>query len=371
MPESARILRFPERSLHSEPSRSQATARVHEYLGTAVEARSTELRARLLENPEAMLCLVGILRETRDARPSEVFQEAAALYSWLSGISSFGTMDERDYFLGELALTSGSACRLLGKREQVDLWLDRADARFRHTINPGPSLAMTAYARLSNRYEMRQYDEVLELLPSLLSSFQKFGMKAEVAKCRLMGAVTLKESGRITDALLALQNLAKDADCRRDAAIFGVVLVNLGDLRSSQGDLSGALSNYREAHSVLADANRPFILAHLKSCIGTTLRDQGNVQSAIDAYRQAAADYLEIGMNTLAAYVRVLSAESLLLLGRAREAEFEIMAALPIIDQEKMLPEAKTALGLLQESLRQKALDKSSLGELRNHLKNS
>jgi len=370
MPESARILRFPTRLDAADVSRQEASRRASEYLTASLSDRCDDFRARLIADPETMLCLIASLRVARDARPEEIAEEGASLYAWLSASKgSFARFDEGDYFLGEIALITGGAFRLLGKRDPAELWLDRADACFRHTLNPGPALAMTAYARLALRFDMRRYEEVLELLPSLVSSFKKFKMWSELVKCHLLAAVTLKESGRTIEALTSLLELTADPNCSREPAVLGVALVNLGDLQSSQADLAGALVSYQRAASVLENADRPFIVAHLKGTIGQTLRAQGNVPAAVSAFREAAAEYSALGMTTLTAYMRVITAESLLALGRNREAEFEIFSALPVIDQEKMIPEARAALELLRESARQKNLDTSALTEVRNHLR--
>lgn len=369
MPEVARVLRFPARpSAVAGISRREASQRASRYLATT--DRSASVREDLIADPDTMLCLIASLRAARDARPADISEEGTSLYSWLrERKDSFGRLDESDYFLGEIALITGGAFRLLGKREIAELWLDRADSCFRHTLNPGPSLALTAYARLALRFDMRRYDEVLELLPSLTGSFKKFGMWSEVIKCQLMTGVTLKESGRKVEALQALLELTEDEACSEDPAVLGVALVNLGDVQSASANLTGALKSYQRAAAVLEHADRPFIVAHLKATIGQTLRDQGNVLAAVSAFREAAAGYSALGMSTLTAYMRVITAESLIALNRSREAEFEIFAALPVIDQEKMVPEAQAAVKLLLESAKRKDVDKTALTQLRNHLK--
>jgi tetratricopeptide (TPR) repeat protein len=370
MPDTARILRFPEKpSLRDDLSREAAAARAAEYLRICPSERTDLLRDRLVANAETMLCLLGTLRNRRDSHAEETHQESAALYTWLVGYkSAFGCFDERDYFKGEIALVSAASCRILGRRDQAELWLDRADAAFRHTLNPGPLLAMTAYTRLALRYDMRRYDEVLELLPSLIASFKKYGMGLEIAKCQFLTAATLKECSREADALDVLSALVDSEDCQRDAALFGLALATLGEMQSVTGDLNGALSSYQRAAEVLKNADRAFGLAHLKAAIAQTLRDQGNVAGAIAAYREAATEYAALGMTALAAYMRVVTAESLLAAGRAREAEFELLTAMPVIDQEKMLPEAQAALRLLRESIQQRKTQPGTLSELRKHL---
>ena len=53
--------------------------------------------------------------------------------------------------------------------------------------------------------------------------------------------------------------------------------------------------------------------------------------------------------------------------GQDAQAEWEIRAALPIIDEEKMVPEGIAALSLLRESLRRRQIDKQALRELHGY----
>ena len=119
---------------------------------------------------------------------------------------------------------------------------------------------------------------------------------------------------------------------------------------------------------LLKSASRFSALADLKMMVGGTLKQRGHLASALEAYRDAIKDYQGLGMSTRAAYLRLVSAEVLLEVGKAREAEWEILAALPTIDQEKMVPEGFAAVALLRESVRQRKTDPKALLELREYL---
>ena len=93
----------------------------------------------------------------------------------------------------------------------------------------------------------------------------------------------------------------------------------------------------------------------------TACRGAGRIRAAI-------ADYEELGLETRVAYVRLFISETLLQLGRPREAEWEILAALPTIEEQKMVPEGFAAVALLKESVRRRKTDPNALRELREHL---
>jgi hypothetical protein len=144
--------------------------------------------------------------------------------------------------------------------------------------------------------------------------------------------------------------------------------VNVADIHVSQGRDDLAAESYREAVGLLRKGRLPAAVAHLKGVIGETLRRQGRLSASIDSYRAAIEDYGELGMSTRVAYLRVVLAETLLEAQQPREAEWQILAALPTIDEEKMVPEGVAAVALLRESVRQRKADPKALLELREYL---
>ena len=295
-------------------------------------------------------------------------QHAAALYDRISACASVGLFDEKDYFLGETALIAGQAFRQLGHRDDAERWLDRADACFRHTLNPGPSLANVTYARLALKYEMRRYQEVVELVPSLSRSYERLGMAAEASKTRFLLAASLKLVGRQAEAYNLLELLRAEEAVRAEPALLGQVLVEMGEYCATQSDFAAATSHFQEALPLLKGANRPIALANLKYVLGDAFRRQGNLTGAYAALKEALVDCRELGMTTYVAYLHILVAETLLAMDRPREAEWEILAALPTIDRETMAPEGIAAVALLHESVGRRKTDPKALQEVREHL---
>ena len=129
-----------------------------------------------------------------------------------------------------------------------------------------------------------------------------------------------------------------------------------------------AVAYYEEALELLRGRGVSMARADLKMYLGGLLRDRGNAASGAASFRSALEDCLEMGMATRAAYLRVVLAETLLALGRPREAEWEILQALPTIEEQKMVPEGFAAVALLRESVKQRKADPNALRELREHL---
>jgi DNA-directed RNA polymerase specialized sigma24 family protein len=79
----------------------------------------------------------------------------------------------------------------------------------------------------------------------------------------------------------------------------------------------------------------------------------------------------EMGLRGDVAAIHLVLADVLLDAGQEREAELEIRAALPIIDEEKMVPEGVAALSFLRESVRRRKIDRNALRELHGHFPSS
>ena len=369
MPETAKILRFPSRGATESRSRGEIAALVESFFQTPLEDRAIEFVNATFCDADQLTGFLGRLWEEVNKNPGSVSREAIGLYSWLSARDSHEFFfDERDYSLGESALLAGASLRLLGSLADSERWLDRADAGFRHTVAPAPLLARVAFQRLSLRFDLRRFDDVLELLPSVTLTFQKLGMTVDMAKCQFLEALCLKQTGRNAEAATRLDEVVANAGAGLQPAFVGLALVNLGDLRTAEGQFAEALEAYRQAMSYLEGANQKFAIADLKMMVGATLRAMGLIAPALVSYREAADQHAELGMATRAAYARVVLADALLEAGRPREAEWQIMAALPTLDEQKMIPEGFAAVALLRESVRQRKTDPKALLELREYL---
>lgn len=363
MPSLCRVLEFPQR--FAKPSISSAEA-------AEIAARAWQDGSEVCEellDPEALLAICSILLERREVSPGRAAELGQCVYRLvLDSHEPFALFDEREYILGELAHHTAVAHRLLGKWETADLWLDRAEANFRHVINPAPSLTNTAYVRLTIRYSLARYDDVLELLPSVLASFEKLGMRREEMKCRFLEALCVKALGRTDESLGLLRELRSREEIRNEPALLGHVLLNIGDASGALGQFEAAREAYEAALPVLASSNRPIQLAELQWSLGDTYRSQGNLDLAVAFYRQSQRAYSALKMPNYLAILRVVTAEALISMERFREAEWEILAALPTIEEQKMVPEGFAAVALLKESVRRRKTDPNALRELREHL---
>jgi tetratricopeptide (TPR) repeat protein len=366
---NAKILPFPPQREAAWVSPRDAALAASDFLAIPIEQRSDSDRERYLGSPDILLALCSHLRTRRDLAPAVVETEAVDAYRWISRPAyELGLFDERDYFLGEVSLLAAAASRQLGKREAAFRWLDRAEAGFRHTMNPAPGMANVAYVRLALRYEMGRYDDVLELSPSLEASFSKLRMDTEGVKCRLLRAMTLKQTGHHKSAIDLLDALCSEAKFSADPFLGARILAELGDSQQLEGRLDLAMKAFQGALSLLQEREVSLAKADLKLYVGGVHKALGALSDATEAFRAAQRDYQALGMRALVAYTHLVVAETLLEMRRDREAEWEILAALPAIDELKLVPEGFAAVALLRESVSKRKADTSALQQLRAQL---
>ena len=364
-----KVLSFPRRRQASTLTVEESSSAAESFLSKDALDRSEAEWASVLREPDLMFALLDLLRLETNARPQRAANEVEVLHRRVLACEwPVGLFDEREYILGELALVGAGAYRLLGKLDLAEKWLDRSEAALRHIVNPAPAMANVAYARLAVKYDRRLYEDVLELVPSLRLSFEKLGMRSESHKTTFLEAMTLKEKGDSSRAFERFAMLRGDLSATESPMLLGMVLMELGGQRGSAGVYPEAISLYREALGVMGSSGSPMALAQLKATIGETTRAAGDTVSAIEFFRQAIADYVGLGAAGRAAYLRVVLSESLLALDRAREAEWEILQALPTIEEQGMVPEGFAAVALLHESVNRRKADPNALRELREHL---
>jgi len=367
MPDTARILPFRARPVAAAYSREEAAAKAAAYIATPANQRTLASLDEVLADGDVLMALIARLWEIINTSPASVADEASQVHKWVTSREPrHFFFDERDYFLGESALLAGASLRLLGKREETERWLDRSDAAFRHTVAPAAHLARVSYTRLALRYDQHRHEELVELTPSVSLTFKKLGMVIDYAKCEFLQAMSLKQLGRLDESATLLEGLATGRHA--DAGLTGMVLVNLGDLRADQGQLDKATLAYAQASPLLQQAKRYAALADLKMMLGGMLQRTGQLTAAIEALRESVKDHLDLGMETRAAYVRLVVAGALLEAQRPREAEWEILAAMPTLDEQKMATEAAGALALLRASVQQRKTDPKALLRLRECL---
>jgi tetratricopeptide (TPR) repeat protein len=359
---SGAILHFPggAESLSAEAGRAAAEKALATPIGERASC-TTELR---LEHPEVLLGICELLTRRIEGQPASVAEEGEFFYRFLEApVRKIGEFDEREYFLGEFALLAGGAYRILFRRDEARRWFDRAESNFVRTANASAHFARLAYQRLALAMEERRFEEILELAPVWAESARDLGLFQESLKCRFLEGIACRETGDLEGAGRVFEEVYDQA-LASESKLLAPVANNLAQVRRLQGDSEGALKFAGEALDLLKKADSQVGLVKLRWCVGDILREQGRLGEAVEAYRESLRDAEALGLRGDTAAIHLVLADSLLQAGREAQAEWEVRAALPIIDEEKMVPEGFAALSLLRESLRRRKIDRQALRNL-------
>lgn len=361
---SGRVLPFRGRPLSSEAGFKAA----EKVLATPLDDRAARARVLHLEDPETLLALCAIIRERISSAPSSAKDEAEFLYRFIEAPRrEIGLFDERDYFLGETALLAGTACRCLSQREEAWVWFDRAEAGFRHTMNAPAEMSRLSYQKLAERLEERQVDLVLELLPSLVESFQKLGMPEDALKCRFLEGLALFEKDDPVGAIRVFNAVCQEAEELGSQTLLADSYVNLVHAHALLGEAAAAIEASRRAIPILRELDNRISLGKIHWGLATLLREEGRLREAIDSYRRAQEDFESIGMRADIAALNLVVADLLLEEGKSVEALREISEALPVIAELKMAPEGMAALSLVRESVRRQEVNRQALRDLHGY----
>jgi tetratricopeptide (TPR) repeat protein len=362
---------FHRRRLSREEGR-QCAERV---LSTPLAARIDKAEMLHLDDPEMLLSILGELPKMWDTAPVKVLEEATFLYNYLKGVEVRYPVDpmlydEREYFLGESARIAGTACRYLSHRSEARHWFDLAEVWFLATENPASNIARLAYSRLALRTdEHGDLAAVLELIPHLVANFERLGMPEDALKGRFLQAAVLKEMGRLQEAIEPFRRVIEQARALRNDTLLASAYGNLTQIHCFLGESEAAAAAAQEAAPLLKRLGNHVALAKLQFGVGYLLRAKGNVEGSIEAFRQAQRGFTAIDMHADVAAVHLVLADLLLDAGQAPQAEWEIRAALPIIEEYKLVPEGIAAYSLLRDSLRRRQIDRDALRNLHGYFR--
>jgi len=367
---TGKLRHFRRRRLDPEEGRAHA----ERVLATPIPERIEKAAELHLDDPESLLSLLSILPGQWDTAPAKVLEEAAFLYGYLENLevrypADPILYDEREYFLGESARIAGTAARFLSRRDDARAWFDLSEAWFLATENATVNIARLAYQRLALRIEERDFAAVLKLVPHLIANFERLAMPEDAVRARFLQAGVLKETGKLREATSVFQEIASAAKALGNDTLFAYALVDLTQAHGLLGDTGRAMEAAEEATSLLRRLGNHVALAKLQWGLGYLLRTKGNLAASIEAFREAQREFSEIEMHADVAAVHLILGDLLLDAGQPAQAEWEIRAALPVIDEYKLVPEGIAALSLLRESLKRRQIDRAALRNLHGYFR--
>ena len=332
---------------------------------------SASLSERFLGDAESLLALTSILRTLRNQCPARLCRILAQIREWVaSHFNPSSFHDERNYFLGQLELSAAICARWAGDRQGSFEMLARAESFFSGGADSEIGTVEVGMVRLIAKYEMARCDEILQELPPLQARASSLGMVTALAKSWILEAEALKSVGRIQDSFVPLRRAFESEAVRRSSLLRTFVLEFFAESCTIGGMREEAATFLNAAASTLnAEPDAGIARTFLKLLVAENLVLSGDSERAISVYLEAREDWRGQGAQRWIAYTTLLIAEALLLAGRDREGEAEVLGILPMLDRLKLFTECAGALTILRESVRRRQTDRAALREVANRLR--
>lgn len=344
---------------------------VRNFLALPLGRKSAHINKRFLSDETVLLAVCASLSgERRNLEPMAVAREAALVYQWLlkDGVANGLREEIVNYLAAMSALAVAFSTNHVGGDEGRGSWIERARAHAERSLGSAPLLAMVEHARLITSYLGRAYEQVKLQCPELILRLEALGMAAKALRARLLQGRTLKELREWDAALSCLEGVHHEALLNGDLLTGALALCDRSEILSVQGRSSEAMTACRDAIELARKSDCRWVVANVQGTLGELLRDHGDLKSSIDAYMASVRSYEAVEMWPLAAYTRVVVAETMLLAGMAGMALSTIVVALPIIERESLTQEALVATEILREAIRRQGLAPDVLRKLREQL---
>jgi hypothetical protein len=325
--------------------------------------------AALSIGPETLLAICDHLLLLIEAEPTRALDAARLLHQRLGERTDIESSQDRVYFLGELALIAGTASRVLSKRDESRSWFGLAERAFQSDPSSSPHLERVGYQRLALTFEERNFASTLEQAPQLAERFRELDLAEHSLKCQFLAAGALKETDQFDMALVEFRRIRDEALAVGLDNLAALATSNISQIHAFLGEAEQTILEARIAAATLARLNNRIALPKVQLAVGYLLWKERRFVDAIEAFRLAQQQFAERQMPADIAAIHLVVADLFLEMNQASEARREILAALPVIDELRLVSEGIAALSLLRGSVQRQQIDREALRLLNDYFR--
>jgi len=347
---------------HGDEKRHRDLCESAQALPIAVEALISAERPDL----PTLYDVAATLIKLTNVRPALARSMSGRLAPVLWGKAGrIGHLDDQEHFRATFALVSGMASR------QLSDWSASSSSY---------AVALSNYAMTVNAYDLERVEvERLALAATraddaavVLESpalIQRARIPRERAKAELIRAHSLINQRRTLEAEEVLRRTLRRPVIQEEPNLHAWLLGMLGMSLSYQGRDVEAMDSFDRAGQILTRYRYPLQIGTLVGAIGEHLGKLGRYDEAASLFERSRDVYCELDQAHQVAYINVLRAEMLVLLGKNQEAKTELLATFPIIERLNLKREAVAAMAILREALANRQADAGSIRRLRDQLR--
>jgi len=343
---------------------------IRDFLASSESDRSEELNRRFLGDGPTVLAYWESLDSERNNQVRKVARQAASLSHWLEafGIDA-GLPEELVHFL-----TASSLCTAMATQNHTGCWNGWDDlmsqARRHAGLSQGTAELLALFdhleaIRLCQTYQLQQAEALGE---SLIPRFEELRNFEQAARVRFLLGRLAKDQGQDQKALRLFEQVRLSATESGDLTLLCLANCQCAQLLNSLGQPNESLRLVAAARAIAARSGSPWSEADVLGTEAELRRDSGDFVGALAGYSAAMDRYEQLGMLGIAAYLRVILAETLLLANRPSDAVRHVVIALEMMDQRKIVVEGTAALTILREAVRRQQADPAALRQIRDEL---
>jgi tetratricopeptide (TPR) repeat protein len=348
-------------------SSQEAQSYAERLLATPAEDREALVQSdRRFLDSQTFYAAAKIVVAQTERQPQPALLDALYLHKLAARLpKGGGQFDDRNYVLGEMALTVARAYRVLDQTELAERWLDTAEKSFKATINPAPSMARAKLVRVVIRLHQRREQEALALCQDADPVLTRYEMQDELWRSRFLKATCLDSLGRSREAIPLLEHAIEYFQSARNQEFAARALQALANIYADSGAFAKATPLMESAAEYFRETGNRVALLQVKWGIAEAVRVSGNLRTSVPLFEEIIQGYFDLEMPNWAAGLRLIQAETLLQLDRPAEAEWQVRQALPYLDHPDARPEATAAILLLKRALATQKLDADTVRKSR------
>lgn len=295
------------------------------------------------------LCTVS--RELRERQPMHALALADAAVTIAEQLGAIYPRVVIEELRGSAWLERANVLRYLGRHPEAIDALDIAEQAYEETPVAAYSIAIVHYVRAAVFVELERFDEARRLARHSARVFRQFGEHERLVHARMIEGCVAFHQNQYAAALALFRPLVQPAKDLGDATTLARLYLNIASCHLELGAYDEAHQHLTQALSLYEALGLETEKIRTRWSLGTLLVKTGRATEGIHRLHDARLEFERLGATTDAALVSLDIVETLLAIGRPREAVELCAGLVESFTSGGMTGNALTALAFLREAV--------------------